>query len=72
MPTSMYPVNSSQISYIGYDEITKELFITFKNGSIYKYEDVPLFKFNNMKANSSVGKYFNMYIKDIYISTKIK
>ena len=72
MATPMYPVNSSQISYIGYENDTHELFITFKNGSTYKYEDVPLFKFTNMKTDPSVGKYFNMYIKDIYVSTKIK
>ena len=72
MATPIYPVNSSQISYIGYDEETKELFVTFKNGSTYKYKDVPLFKFNNMKVDPSVGKYFNMYIKDIYVGTKIK
>lgn len=68
----MFPVNSSQISYIGYDKETHELFITFKNGSTYKYEDVPLFKFNNMKVDSSIGKYFSMYIKNMYVTTKIK
>jgi hypothetical protein len=30
MPTPMYPVYSSQLAYIGYEEETKCLYITFK------------------------------------------
>lgn len=72
MATPMYPVNSSQISYIGYEEDTKELFITFKNGSTYKYENVPEMTYKILLSSPSKGKYFADNIKNIYVSTKIK
>lgn len=72
MATPMYPVTSSQLSYIGYDEDTKELFITFKNGSTYRYENVPMHVFHELKHTKSVGTYFSDSIKNIYKFTKIK
>lgn len=71
MATPMYPVNSSQISYIGYDEETKELFITFKNGSTYKYEDVPEDIYKILLSSPTKGKYFADNIKDKYKTTKL-
>lgn len=72
MTTPMHPVISSQISYVGYENDTKELFITFKNGSTFKYEDVPKVIYNNLMDSDSKGRYLNMYVKNIYTSTKIK
>ena len=72
MATPMYPVNSSQLSYVGYDEETQELFITFKNGSTYKYTDVPKYIFTNLRSTTSVGTYFSDFVKNSYEYTKIK
>lgn len=69
----MYPVNSSQLSYVGYDYKSKELFITFKNGSNYMFKDVESHTYENMMkaTDTSIGKYFSMYIKDKYKTFKI-
>ena len=72
MTTPMHPVKSSQIAYIGYEEDTKELFVTFTNGSVYKYEDVPKYQFDSLMAATSVGRYFGDFIKNSYSYTKIK
>lgn len=72
MTTPMHPVISSQISYVGYEEETKELFVTFKNGSTYKYEGVSKNIFDTLLSSTSVGSYFFMEIKNHYNFIKIK
>jgi hypothetical protein len=72
MATPMYPVVSSQLSYVGYENDTNELYITFKNGTTYKYENVPIHVFNELINATSVGKYFTLHIKNSYINSKIK
>lgn len=69
MTNQMYPVNSSQISYIGYEGT--DLYIKFKNGTVYKYANVPKDLFDNLKNSKSVGKYFTDHIKNSYDCTKI-
>lgn len=72
MATPMYPVKSSQISYIGYEPEQSDLFITFKNGSTYMYKDVPKYMFDNLKGAKSVGEYFSNFIKNSYEFVKVK
>jgi hypothetical protein len=71
MATPMHFVNSSQISYVGYDKETKELFIKFKNNSVYRYARVPQDEYNNLLKAESVGKYFTEHIKNEYEGIKI-
>ena len=71
MATPMFPVQSSQLAYIGYDKDTNELYVTFHNGSTYKYSNVPKEKFEDFKTATSVGKYYLVNIKGEYISTKV-
>jgi fibrillarin-like rRNA methylase len=40
-----------------------DLFITFKNGSIYSYNDVPKQVFNELVQAESHGKFFNQHIR---------
>jgi hypothetical protein len=72
MPVLMILVTSSQIAYIGYDEDTKDLYVTFNNGSTYKYENVPNSVFIDFEQSESIGKYFSANIKDKYNTIKIK
>jgi hypothetical protein len=72
MATPIYPVKSSQLAYIGYEKEEKHLFITFKNGSVYRYEDVNESTFLGLKFAESVGKYFAEHIRDNYEFSKIK
>ena len=63
----MHEVNSSQISYIGYDTNSQELYVKFRNtGKVYKYFNVPDNVWNDFKNSASVGKYFTANIKSKY------
>lgn len=68
----MYPVSSSQISYIGYDKDKQILYVTFNNGTTYQYQDVSVEIFEKLKNASSIGKYFNANIRDLFNSSKVK
>ncbi len=62
-----FPLLKSQsvaIKSFDYDSENKILKIEFKNGSIYKYLDVPKSIYQGLKDSASVGKYFNSNIKD--------
>lgn len=52
------------IKSFDYDRNKQVLMIEFKNGSIYKYLDVPESVYKEMKETPSVGKYFNLNVKD--------
>lgn len=71
MPIPMHPVESSNISYIGYDYDTQELYITFIKGDTYKYDNVPEQVFKEFLEASSVGKYYISNIRGQYTSNKI-
>jgi hypothetical protein len=62
----MISVKSSAISYIGYDSDTKQMKITFKQGKTYDYCGVPQSVFDAFLKASSIGKYYDQYIKDNY------
>lgn len=49
-------VESSNVAAVAYDDKTRELDVTFKNGSTYKYEDVPKSVGNSFPFLESKGK----------------
>jgi hypothetical protein len=63
--------NSSVFSEFNYNEKTSALDISFNNGNIYRYQDVPQDKVNEMSTATSMGQYFNRNIRDVYQSVKI-
>lgn len=69
MAVPMFPVNSSLLDYIGWEN--NVLYITFKSGGKFKYEDVPESEFKELRNSSSIGKYYNTNIKGVYTSSKI-
>jgi len=73
--TSVYvPVpNSSSINSFGWikDKDTGTLTITFKNDSVYEYDDVPLSVVNDMIEQESTGSYFHKYIRDNFNTRSI-
>ena len=71
MAIPMHSVESSNISYIGYNYDTQELYITFVKGDNYKYDNVPEQVFKEFLEASSVGKYYIANIRGQYISNKI-
>lgn len=56
-------VTSSQIKTIKYNDIDKELIVTFNTDKTYKYEDVSMQLFKDLISADSVGKFFNENIK---------
>lgn len=66
-----YPVESSNIAEVGYDEHTNVLEVMFKNGGVYQYEDVPMSVFQNLCDSPSLGSFFHYNIKDYYPTNKV-
>jgi hypothetical protein len=67
----MHSVSSSNIAAVGYDESAQHAYVQFLSGKTYKYEDVPKTEFDNLLTASSVGKYFNQNIKNVYPFTEL-
>ena len=55
-------VNSSNLVSVGYDPTSDTLEIEFKNGTIYRYFNVPPFEHERLMSASSHGIYFNSNI----------
>ena len=76
-----YPVESSIVSsyayngrrdYSGHDKhIPGDLFLQFKNGTIYKYKDVPYLLEEELNNAESFGKFFLTNIKDKFVTEKV-
>lgn len=67
----MKPVDSSTISEIGYDPITKVLRVGFNSGGTYDYDDVEEAIWHSFITASSVGSYFHKRIRGTYSTRKI-
>jgi hypothetical protein len=65
------PVDSSNISSIGYDEETSTLEIEFHGGSVYQYLDVPLNVYEGLLNADSKGQYLAQHIKGYYRFVKV-
>lgn len=59
----VYPVSSSNIERIGYDQEAKHLLVQFHSGQWYLYDWVPVDIFGELLAADSVGKAFNVLVK---------
>ncbi|MGD0036483.1 MAG: KTSC domain-containing protein [Bacteroidota bacterium] len=65
------PVDSTNITSIGYDEDSNTLEVEFHSGAIYQYFDVPLNVYQEMIQESSKGQYFVQHIKGYYRYVKV-
>lgn len=63
-------VKSSAITSFGYEERSRILEIEFKNGSVYRYREVPRQIWEELKridsSGASLGAYINANIRDKY------
>ena len=64
-------VNSSNLDLVGHDPITSEMIVRFKNGDIYRYENIKESVYKDMISAVSVGKFFNSNIRGKYEFKKI-
>jgi hypothetical protein len=60
----LIPVSSSAIRAVGYDGYT--LTVQFHNGRIYDHPGVPPWVFAELMNASSIGRYYNAYIRGRY------
>jgi hypothetical protein len=66
-------VRSSVLVSVGYDEETAVLEITFVDGGVYRYFEVPSAVYDGLMSASSHGKYFDANVKEGgYRYTKIR
>ena len=65
-------VTSTNIVSVGYDQAKKSLFVNFKNGSEYRYDNVPDEVFEELIGAESVGAFLNKQIKNVYEFEKIE
>lgn len=60
------PVESSDISSIGYDGKNRILEIEFKGGRVYRYDEVESDVYKHFMRADSQGQYFNSFINNRY------
>ena len=74
MSMEYVPVNSSNVSEVGFDSEASEwtLGVKFMNGSEYHYRDVPIDVYNSFLNSDSKGKFLHYEIKPNYAVTRIR
>lgn len=65
------PVQSSNISSIGYDENSSTLEVEFLNNTIYQYFDVPQHIYKGLMQADSQGQFLAHNIKGVFRYSKI-
>ena len=64
------PVKSTQIKTVGYDSASKKLAVTFNNGAVYHYDEVPPHVHDDLMKADSIGRFFGARIRGHYKHTK--
>lgn len=68
----MEDVDSSCFSEVGYAYKTETLYVRFKDsGSLYRYDEVPSYVYEELMDSDSLGGYYNSDIKGEYPCTRI-
>ena len=67
----MIPVDSRNLSAIGYNSEEGTLRIQFNNGRTYDYYNVPEYEFNNLLNAGSKGQYANQNIYKTYSQSEV-
>ena len=67
----MKTVISSNLSAVGYNHETYELFIKFQDGSLYKYTGVPENIYNGLMQAASKGSYAHTFIFNAFPNHRI-
>ena len=62
--------NSSSVSLIDYHPDTKVLIVTFKNGGIYEYSDVPQDVIDKFLVCESAGRFLQTHIKNKFTAIR--
>lgn len=65
-------VDSSMMQDVWYNRAKQELYVTFPNGSEWKYMDVSPDEIKKMERSRSQGRWFNKYIKGVKQSERFE
>jgi KTSC domain len=66
MAIKNYPVQSSAVVRIDYDEDSQTVFFTFKDGRNYSIENFPEIEVERWANAESVGRYWNFNLRGKY------
>ena len=64
-------IKSTNVKFASYQTEEKTLSVTFKNGTIYEYYDVPWELFTKLRMSESQGKFLNTNINKVYKYKKV-
>jgi hypothetical protein len=65
------PVKSRMLSSVAYNDDWHELYLKFRSGDIYCYREVPLWRFKELLAADSKGKYCRRHILNHYSCERV-
>lgn len=66
----MFPVASSSLSAIGYENGT--LVVTFRDGRAYRYSGVPQSTADGLLKAASKGRYYQAFVRGRFPSVRIR
>lgn len=55
----MFPVSSSRISHMGYDETTSTVYVRFTDGTPWRYTHVPPLVWQQFRSAPSKGRFIS-------------
>jgi hypothetical protein len=64
-------VDSSSLRSIGYDAATQVLEVEFRNGSVYRYVNVPTELWASFRRAPSLGKFFQDHVRDKFETMRV-
>ena len=64
-------IESSNIVKTQYDTLTKKLFVEFKHGGSYEYDDVPHQTYTQFRTSPSQGSFFSKNISKTFKHKKL-
>ena len=68
----MTPVESSSLAAVGFEGTVNELYVTFRNGMVYRYFQVPGSVHRALMASPSIGRTFNETVRDRFPSERLR
>lgn len=71
MTVELKPVQSSNISAVGYDPATKVLTVQFHGDTCWEYQDVESYQYEEMMQAKSLGSYFAASIKSQHKAVRV-
>jgi hypothetical protein len=60
-------VDSTNLKSVSYDRKSRQLFIEFQSGPVYRYEKVSYYRYRKLLHADSHGRYFNTNIRMKYV-----